>query len=287
MNRRCLLSILLLPLLIALQSCGHVTVLEEVNTQNDQTTTGQVVFSITPEPPAPISPLKEERKRRAATLEEAPLPPRPEPLAAEEEVSLVESEPRDAYDSGIQQIISVAYGEGAGYGSDEALELLIGSPFGGGPYMASTDVVSLGNGGVITLGFPNYFPIDGDGPDFIIFENSFRILGTTEIFAEPAEVSVSQDGITFVRFPCSTTPPYAGCAGTNPAMANPDLNTIDPRNPATAGGNAFDLSDLGLSYVQLIRIRDLGLNRGGETAIDAGQAGFDLDAISVIHGAYH
>ncbi|MDO8494297.1 MAG: hypothetical protein Q7S68_03060, partial [Deltaproteobacteria bacterium] len=186
MNRRCLLFILLFPLSIALQSCGHTTLLEEVNTQNNPTTTGQVVFSIIPEPPAPLSPAKEERKIKATELAEAPLPPRPVPLAADEEASLVESEPLDEYDAFIQQIVSVTYGTGAGYGRDEMLELLIGPPFGGGPYMASTDVVSLGNGGVITLGFPNYFPIDGDGPDFIVFENAFRILGTSETFTEPA-----------------------------------------------------------------------------------------------------
>ncbi|MCL4720590.1 MAG: PEP-CTERM sorting domain-containing protein, partial [Gammaproteobacteria bacterium] len=57
------------------------------------------------------------------------------------------------------------------------------------------DIVSLGNGGSITLGFA--VPIaDGPGPDFLVFENSF-----SDGFLELAWVEVSSDGSNFFRFP--------------------------------------------------------------------------------------
>ena len=65
-----------------------------------------------------------------------------------------------------------------------------------GPATAGAyDVVSLGEGGVATLTFD--VPIvDGDGPDFAVFENGF-----SHRFLELAFVEVSSDGEQFVRFP--------------------------------------------------------------------------------------
>ena len=65
-----------------------------------------------------------------------------------------------------------------------------------GPATAGAyDVVSLGEGGVATLTF-NVPIVDGDGPDFAVFENSF-----SHRFLELAFVEVSSDGEQFVRFP--------------------------------------------------------------------------------------
>ena len=45
--------------------------------------------------------------------------------------------------------------------------------------------------------------VDGPGPDFIVFENPFASAGSsTDLFAEPGEVSVSDDGTTWQTFPC-------------------------------------------------------------------------------------
>ena len=58
----------------------------------------------------------------------------------------------------------------------------------------SSDIVSLGNGGDITLTF-NTSISNKAGADFAVFENSF-----SETFLELAYVEVSSDGIHFVRF---------------------------------------------------------------------------------------
>ena len=66
-----------------------------------------------------------------------------------------------------------------------------------GPTQASTTshVVSLGDSGVATLTFAQ--PIsDGEGYDFVVFENSLN-----NTFLELAFVEVSSDGVNFVRFP--------------------------------------------------------------------------------------
>ena len=64
-----------------------------------------------------------------------------------------------------------------------------------GPATGDTlDVVSLGNGGSITLTFAE--PIrNGAGFDFAVFEN-----GHVDTFLELAFVEVSSDGAVFVRF---------------------------------------------------------------------------------------
>ncbi|MDP2600087.1 MAG: cell surface protein [Deltaproteobacteria bacterium] len=200
-------------------------------------------------------------------------------------VTFAESDPENPLDAFIQEFVLFAPGPGSRFGQDSMNTWLLGPPFGGGLYVQSADVVSLGNGGEIILSFPRFFPINGDGPDFIIFENAFTPRGSATLFMEPGIVGVSQDGIDFVDFPCSLSAPYTGCAGTHAVLANPDYNTINPRDPDTAGGDAYDLQTLGLNYIKYIRIRDSNLKLAGEAATSTGQAGFDLDAIAIVHGA--
>jgi hypothetical protein len=50
-----------------------------------------------------------------------------------------------------------------------------------------------------------------------------------------------------------------------------------PLDPKLTGGNAFDLEDLGLERARYVRITDLA------TKATANTAGFDLDAVGVIH----
>jgi hypothetical protein len=158
--------------------------------------------------------------------------------------------------------------------------LALGPPKGAGDTQGSLDVVTLGNGGSITLAFDPSYIVDAPGPDFIVFENPFYVNGDpTMVFAELATVSVSDDGQSFTDFPCTAmAPPYGSCAGWHPVYANADSNQIDPTDPTAAGGDAFDLADLGLASAHFVRITD---------RVDlTGTAGlFDLDAVSIVHAA--
>ena len=72
---------------------------------------------------------------------------------------------------------------------------------------------------------------------------------------------------------------FPGCAGTNPVLATSD-NHVDPTNPGVAGGDPFDLADIGLSTARFIRIRDSGVNGHG---YGGATSGFDLDAVAAVH----
>ena len=129
--------------------------------------------------------------------------------------------------------------------------------------------VSLGHGGEIV------FKIEGDGllanrsgPDFVIFENAFRIDENT-VYQEFASVGVAETNLPndYLWFPCH---PNQGdilhCAGAV---------------PTDEGGDQFDLSFLGLDKIKYIKIRDTGLNYNMFEA--PGTEGFDLDALKLIH----
>jgi len=171
-------------------------------------------------------------------------------------------------------------GESAGWGMDEFPDILYGEPRGGGLAAGSLDVLSLGKSGEIVLGFGGNEIVDGDGVDFLVFENAFHVNGDPEkIFKELGEVSVSEDGATWHAFPCRTDgPPYDGCAGWHPILASPETG-ISAFDPAVAGGDPFDLADLGLPRARLLRIRDLSNFGGGDNA------GFDLDAVAIVNPA--
>lgn len=274
--------------LIFLSACGHGGGFLDTGTFNEGTPKPNAspvtaVSSANASPSENLSlDLEDARNARANEMAENPPPP-VQPLQPDAE--LVESEPDDPLDAYIHQVVEFLGGNGDGFGQADLVFWLLGPPYGGGEFAGSTDVVSLGLGGVVVLGFPKFFPIDGEGPDFIIFENAFRPRGGRNYFAEPAIVSVSQDGRAYRNFPCLRDPPYTGCAGTHPVFANAETNDINPRDPAVAGGDAYDLADVGFPYVRFIRIRDISFEIGGASSIIAGTAGFDLDAVSVVHGA--
>lgn len=172
------------------------------------------------------------------------------------------------------RVVSFAPGPGAGFGAAALPQIVLGPPSGGGALRGGTDVLSLGVGGEIVLEMGGAGIVDGPGPDLIVFENAFYAGGDpTRPFAEPGSVAVSADGTTFVEFPCdAAAPPYDGCAGRTPVYAAPG-NGIDPADPSAAGGDAFDLADLGVPFARFVRVRDAGLGPAlPETA------GFDLDA---------
>jgi hypothetical protein len=178
-------------------------------------------------------------------------------------------------------VVSFTQGDGGGYGKDQLPTIIAGPPHGGGCCYGSTDVLSLGNGGEVVVGFDVEI-VDGDGPDFLVFENAFEIANDpTNVFAELGEVSVSEDGASWTTFPCDATltkPPYGTCAGWHPVYATPD-DPVDVTMPDKAGGDPFDLAAIGVKKAKYVRIRDMRSNRPAAN----GMAGFDLDAIAVLH----
>ena len=155
----------------------------------------------------------------------------------------------------------------------------------------SYDVVVLGDGGSITLTFGGYIT-NGTGADFAVFDNSF-----SDTFLELGYVEVSSNGVDFFRFPSAslTTKPVGG------------FGAVDPTNiDGLAGkykqgyGTPFDLdllagtAGLDVNKVQYVRIVDIvgngtSLDSAGRPIYDpyptTGSAGFDLDAVGVIHYA--
>ncbi len=175
-------------------------------------------------------------------------------------------------------VVSFTAGPGPTFGQDKLPDIVLGPPKAGLKGQGSLDVATLGNGGSITLGFAPSTIVDGEGADFIVFENPFYIDGDEQRpFAELATVAVSANGQDFSAFPCTATEyPYGDCAGWHPVFANPDRNSVDPTDPARAGGDAFDLRDLGLREARFVRITD----RADLTGLNGT---FDLDAVSIVN----
>src|SRR5690554_4365651 len=176
-------------------------------------------------------------------------------------------------------------GTGAGWGDDHFPEVVLGPPQGAlksGAVADADEVLSLGAGGEIVLTFAHDI-VDGPGADFVVFENSFWVRNNPEVvWFELAEVSVSQDGVSWLSFPCALEPTqpgqWPGCAGWSPTKQY-NAETLVPLDPALTGGDAFDLAALGLKWARYVRIRDL--LEEGNSALN--NVGFDLDAVGVVH----
>ena len=172
-------------------------------------------------------------------------------------------------------------GENAGFGQAEFPDVVLGPPQGQGTARGGLDVLSLGVGGTIVIGFEGMAITNGEGPDFIVFENAFWAGNDpAQVWADPAEVSVSDDGVSWTAFPCEpdleNTTTLEGCAGWQPVLSF-ESTVVVPLDPALTGGDAFDLSTIGLERAKYIRIRDLATDGGSPSA------GFDLDAVGLIH----
>jgi hypothetical protein len=176
----------------------------------------------------------------------------------------------------VSEVVHVAYGAGQDFGRGEMPEIVYGPPRGGGCCQGSLDVVSLGNGGEIVVGFGETVIVDRDGPDFVVFENAFEKKGGG-VFAELATVSASEDGETWRSWPCAAKePPFGACAGAAPVYL--DADDPWPLDPAVAGGDAFDLVDVGLAQARFVRIVD-------RPDLDGLDGVFDLDAVGILHAA--
>lgn len=184
-------------------------------------------------------------------------------------------------------IASLQEGEDGGYLEPGLTmpDVVLGVPRGGGSFSQSLDVYSLGHGGQITLAFEDNAIVDGSGPDFRVFENAFHTSNTGETtFREAGIVEASADGLTFHRFPWNAAT-FAGLAGVSPVHSHPET-AIDPLHP-DAGGDAFDLADIGLEearYIRILDAADLVDDEGNNFPIRGqGKAGFDLDAIVALN----
>lgn len=170
-------------------------------------------------------------------------------------------------------VVSFTPGEAAGFGEEGLPDIVLGGPEGSGG--GSLDVLSLGREGEIVLEFTDIGLVDGEGPDLLVFENPFPG------WIETGVVAVSEDGETWHEWTCADEDEvggFPGCAGVTPVLANSD-NGIDATDPAAAGGDAFDLADLGVERARYVRIRDTGSN-----SYEGTSGGFDLDAVAVVHG---
>ncbi|MBN1356008.1 hypothetical protein JXA40_07030 [bacterium] len=203
----------------------------------------------------------------------------------------------------VDAVVEVSYGTGSGFGQGQFPEIVMGPPQGGGEGAGSTDVLSLGDGGSIILEFTDNIARNGPGPDLIVFENPFYAGGSPQnVYVEAAFVEVSQDGENFLRFPNDYDPDgepvnnpanWSGFAGVRPVLSHPE-NGIDPTDPETAGGDAFDFEDVGLEWVRYVRIVDTdeppnaAFDDDGDEIYDPGwpsaeTGGFDLDAVAAVH----
>jgi hypothetical protein len=180
-----------------------------------------------------------------------------------------------------QEVVSFTRGSHGGFNEAQLPGVVLGPPAGKGNEAGSLEVLSLGAGGEIVLGFGDRGIVDEPGADFVVFENPFWPGGdASQVFAELGEVSVSEDGETWLTFECdgkgNGEGSFPGCAGWTPTLIY-DAEALVPLDVEQTGGDAFDLDHLGLAHARFVRIRDL------ETQPAAGSsAGFDLDAVGVV-----
>jgi hypothetical protein len=183
------------------------------------------------------------------------------------------------FGAGADTVFSVRWGTGQNFGREKFPSNVLGLPDTSAradrPATSAETVCSLGLGGEIILGWKNAVLVNRTGADFTIFENAFLYFGG-RIYAEPAKVAVSRDGVSFVEFPFDSLR-LRGCAGVMPT--NGDKS---PFNPSVSGGDSFDLADIGMDSVRFIKITDISamvLNNPQHPFYDPTISGFDLDAL--------
>lgn len=164
---------------------------------------------------------------------------------------------------------------------------------------ADGTTLSLGDKGMVNLTFEK--PItNGDGPDFVVFENGFP--SGDAYFLELAVVEVSSDGQRFFRFPPTSL--------TDTSVQVDGFGTIRPENIRNLAGRypgrvgtPFDLAELegieGLDVNQVTHVRIIDVvgsldpdlatfDKDGRAINDPfptpfASGGFDLDAVGVLH----
>ena len=160
-----------------------------------------------------------------------------------------------------------------------------------------TPVVSLGDGGQITVSFANAIT-DGPGADFAVFEN-----GVSDTFLELGFVEVSSNGTDYFRFASVSLTQTDTQIGSFGALDATNLSNLAGKYRA-GFGTPFDLSELSgvsplldISHVRYVRILDAvgSINPAFATLDSQGHkvndlwptafasGGFDLDAVGVLN----
>jgi len=160
----------------------------------------------------------------------------------------------------------------------------------------SADVVVLGNGGSITLGFGTTIA-DGEGAELAVFENGF-----SSNFLELARIEVSSDGVHFVAFdgasrhqqpvaPQGVIAPeqlHGFAGGYQRGYGSPFDFALLRQHPAVVAGQ------LALQSVTHVRVVDIIGDGSARDAFDRviydpypnmDTGGFDLDAVAVLEPA--
>ena len=191
------------------------------------------------------------------------------------------------------QDIAVANSPLAGFGN-ESLAV--------GPAGTSTsNAVSLGDGGSATLTFAKPI-VNGNGPDFAVFENAIRNNTTGGYFLELAFVEVSSDGERFVRFPATSLTPTATQVGSFGEIDPTYINNLAGKYEV-GYGTPFDLEELAdstgidINNITHVRVVDvIGTIDPQYATYDAfghivndpyptnfNSGGFDLTGVAVLH----
>jgi len=171
---------------------------------------------------------------------------------------------------------------------------------------APTSLVSLGDGGSITLSFASGIS-NGPGADFAVFENGFSV--GQNVYAELGFVEVSSNGVNFFRFPSVSLTQSATPVGSFGTIDPTDVFNLAGKHVALSG-TPFDLQALAgasplldvnnVGFVRVVdvvgRITSAPGNTSWAPSVDSlgniindpyattfGTGGFDLDAIGVIN----
>ena len=165
-------------------------------------------------------------------------------------------------------------------------------------------LVSLGDGGSITLGFDR--PIaNGAGADFAVFENGFLSGSNGLAYLELATVAVSSDGVNFFRFAPVSLTQTATQVGSFGLLDASNLHNLAGKYIA-GYGTGFDLAELAgasplldINHVISVRITDvvgsidprygtrdsLGNLINDPFSTPFGSSGFDLTGVGVLNAA--
>ena len=161
----------------------------------------------------------------------------------------------------------------------------------GKPDSTTTTAISLGEGGDALITFDRPI-INGEGKDFVVFENAF---GPT--FLELAFVEVSSDGENFFRFPCNSTS-YHNSDNVTEGRTAEHYNNLAGKYEL-GWGVGFDLSDIAdndlldknnIRFVRLVDvINGISTDTYGNIIYDGVSwptysQGFDVTGVGVING---
>jgi hypothetical protein len=162
----------------------------------------------------------------------------------------------------------------------------------------ATNAISLGDGGYAVLSFTTPI-VNGEGADFVVFENSLN-----DVFLELAFVEVSSDNVHFVRFPASSFTPTDQQVGSFGSVDARHINHLAGKY-RIGWGTPFDLSvladsgNLDINNIRYVKIIDVvGCIDSLYASYDAegriindpyptnfASGGFDLSGVGVIHNA--